>query len=179
MMITVRWVKFMLKQKRKRQNQTPLKGNLQDTRGLDASESNSWTGNDSMQARAFQHGHTPSKRHKIVLKNPPVVSFVFKKRKHWSYFLVTCGGWPFGPRFWPGCGGVRYLRWVRGCMRVWWAGATVALGCFGLLTLVLLLANSRRIVWGKSGSNRTPCCRQRPSPKTKKEKTIEVKWWSI
>lgn len=33
------------------------------------------------------------------------------------------------------------------------------LGCgFGLLTLVLLLANSKRIVWGISGSKRTPCC---------------------
>ena len=30
--------------------------------------------------------------------------------------------------------------------------------CLGLLTLVLLLANSSRIVWGRSGSNRTPCC---------------------
>ena len=31
--------------------------------------------------------------------------------------------------------------------------------CFGLLTLVLLFANSRRIVCGRSGSKRTPCCR--------------------
>ncbi len=30
--------------------------------------------------------------------------------------------------------------------------------CFGLVTLVLLLANSRRRVCGRSGSNRTPCC---------------------
>lgn len=30
--------------------------------------------------------------------------------------------------------------------------------CLGLLTLVLLFANSSRIVWGRSGSNRTPCC---------------------
>lgn len=29
--------------------------------------------------------------------------------------------------------------------------------CFGLLTLVFDLANSNRIGWGKSGSNRTPC----------------------
>jgi hypothetical protein len=32
-------------------------------------------------------------------------------------------------------------------------------GCFGLLTLVLLLANSSLMVWGKSGSKRTPCCK--------------------
>jgi hypothetical protein len=32
--------------------------------------------------------------------------------------------------------------------------------CLGLLTFVLLLANSRRIVWGISGSNLTPCCKK-------------------
>lgn len=48
---------------------------------------------------------------------------------------------------------------VIGCNRV---GCVAAIGgdcCFGLLTFVLLLANSRRIVWGKSGSNLTPCCK--------------------
>ena len=32
--------------------------------------------------------------------------------------------------------------------------------CLGLLTLVLLFANSSRMVWGKSGSKRTPCCKR-------------------
>lgn len=40
------------------------------------------------------------------------------------------------------------------------AGAAVATAGFGLLTFVLLLANSSRIVCGMSGSNRTPCCEQ-------------------
>lgn len=59
-------------------------------------------------------------------------------------------------------GGV-YLRPVSGCIRPWCVlGVTFALaGCFGLLTLVLLLANSSRMVCGMSGSNRTPCCRNR------------------
>jgi len=56
-----------------------------------------------------------------------------------------------------------YLRPVSGCIRPWCVlGVTFALaGCFGLLTLVLLLANSSRMVCGMSGSNRTPCCRNR------------------
>lgn len=56
---------------------------------------------------------------------------------------------------------VRYLRPVSGCIRPWCVlGVTFALaGCFGLLTFVLLLANSSRMVCGMSGSNRTPCCR--------------------
>lgn len=55
----------------------------------------------------------------------------------------------------------RYLRPVSGCIRPWCVlGVTFALaGCFGLLTFVLLLANSSRMVCGMSGSNRTPCCR--------------------
>lgn len=54
-----------------------------------------------------------------------------------------------------------YLRPVSGCIRPWCVlGVTFALaGCFGLLTFVLLLANSSRMVCGMSGSNRTPCCR--------------------
>jgi len=41
-----------------------------------------------------------------------------------------------------------------GCISA--CGATI---CLGLLTFVLDLANSNRMVWGRSGSNRTPCCR--------------------
>ncbi len=59
-----------------------------------------------------------------------------------------------------------YLRPVRGCTRGAWVTAAAAaaaaaedgVGCFGLLTLVLLFANSSLIVWGRSGSKRTPCC---------------------
>jgi hypothetical protein len=52
-----------------------------------------------------------------------------------------------------------YLRpAVSGCINAGCAAA-VAWGCgFGLLTFVLLFANSKRIVWGISGSKRTPCC---------------------
>lgn len=58
-------------------------------------------------------------------------------------------------------GAIWYLRPVSGCIRPWCVlGVTFALaGCFGLLTFVLLLANSSRMVCGMSGSNRTPCCR--------------------
>ena len=63
----------------------------------------------------------------------------------------------------------KYLRPVSGCTRGEWAcdmeaaaAAAAAAedgdGCLGLLTLVLLLANSSLMVWGKSGSKRTPCC---------------------
>ena len=40
------------------------------------------------------------------------------------------------------------------------AAAAAAAGdtCLGLLTLVLLLANSSLMVCGRSGSKRTPCC---------------------
>ena len=61
-----------------------------------------------------------------------------------------------------------YLRPASGCTS--WACETAAAaaaaetedgdGCFGLLTLVLLLANSSLMVWGKSGSKRTPCCKR-------------------
>lgn len=55
----------------------------------------------------------------------------------------------------------RYLRPVSGCINAGCAaGAAVATAGFGLLTFVLLLANSSRIVCGISGSNRTPCCEQ-------------------
>lgn len=55
----------------------------------------------------------------------------------------------------------RYLRPVRGCINAGCvAGAAVATAGLGLLTFVLLLANSSRIVCGMSGSNRTPCCEQ-------------------
>ena len=54
-----------------------------------------------------------------------------------------------------------YLRPVRGCTRggceIELAGLTT---CFGLLTLVLDFANSSLMVWGKSGSNLTPCCKK-------------------
>ena len=64
---------------------------------------------------------------------------------------------------------VSYLRPVRGCTSggcdtaaAAWAAACAAaaeagLICLGLLTFVLLLANSSLIVWGRSGSKRTPC----------------------
>ena len=63
-----------------------------------------------------------------------------------------------------------YLRPVRGCTSggcVIVPAMVAGLCCLGLLTLVLLLANSSLIVWGRSGSNRTPCCkREKPD-----------KWW--
>lgn len=56
---------------------------------------------------------------------------------------------------------VWYLRPVSGCINAGCAaGAAVATAGFGLLTFVLLLANSSRMVCGMSGSNRTPCCEQ-------------------
>lgn len=48
---------------------------------------------------------------------------------------------------------------VSGCMRVGCELVRLAEGCLGLLTLVLLFANSSLIVCGISGSKRTPCCR--------------------
>ena len=63
----------------------------------------------------------------------------------------------------------RYLRPVSGCTRGACETAAAAAaaaaaedgdGCLGLLTLVLLLANSSLMVWGKSGSKRTPCCKK-------------------
>ena len=53
----------------------------------------------------------------------------------------------------------KYSRPVRGCSNVGCgaaAGGELLFCCLGLLTLVLLLANSSRIVCGMSGSNRTP-----------------------
>lgn len=53
-----------------------------------------------------------------------------------------------------------YLRPVSGCINAGCAVAVAVLGCgLGLLTFVLLLANSKRMVWGMSGSKRTPCCK--------------------
>lgn len=53
-----------------------------------------------------------------------------------------------------------YLRPVSGCINAGCVAVVAALGCgLGLLTFVLLLANSKRIVWGISGSKRTPCCK--------------------
>ena len=51
---------------------------------------------------------------------------------------------------------------MRGCTSCGWVmdvAIVAGIICFGLLTLVLLLANSNRMVWGRSGSNRTPCCK--------------------
>lgn len=56
------------------------------------------------------------------------------------------------------CGGA-YLRPVRGCIRAGCEVAAAAAGCLGLLTFVLLFANSKRMVCGISGSNLTPCCK--------------------
>lgn len=54
---------------------------------------------------------------------------------------------------------IKYLRPVSGCINAGCAAVVAVLGCgFGLLTFVLLFANSKRIVWGISGSKRTPCC---------------------
>ena len=61
-----------------------------------------------------------------------------------------------------------YLRPVSGCTSGACETAAAAAaaaaedgdGCLGLLTLVLLLANSSLMVWGKSGSKRTPCCKR-------------------
>ena len=53
-----------------------------------------------------------------------------------------------------------YLRPVSGCTSggcVRAGGATI---CLGLLTFVLDFANSNRMVWGRSGSNLTPCCKK-------------------
>lgn len=53
-----------------------------------------------------------------------------------------------------------YLRPVSGCINAGCEAVVAVLGCgLGLLTFVLLLANSKRIVWGISGSKRTPCCK--------------------
>ena len=51
-----------------------------------------------------------------------------------------------------------YLRPVSGCTMGCWVTALVFTTCLGLLTFVLDLANSSLMVWGRSGSNRTPCC---------------------
>ena len=53
-----------------------------------------------------------------------------------------------------------YLRPVRGCTSGGCDRAGGATICLGLLTFVLDLANSNRMVWGRSGSNRTPCCKK-------------------
>ena len=52
----------------------------------------------------------------------------------------------------------KYSRPVRGCSNVGWGAAAGGelFCCLGLLTFVLLLANSSRIVCGMSGSNLTP-----------------------
>ena len=54
-----------------------------------------------------------------------------------------------------------YLRPVSGCTSGGWVTACGARICLGVETLVFDLANSRRIVWGRSGSNLTPCCKTR------------------
>lgn len=48
--------------------------------------------------------------------------------------------------------GGAYLRPVRGCIRAGCEVAAAAAGCLGLLTFVLLFANSKRMVCGISGS---------------------------
>lgn len=50
------------------------------------------------------------------------------------------------------------LRPGKGCIMVGCGAAAGGSCCFGLLTFVLLFANSSRMVWGMSGSNLTPCC---------------------
>ena len=55
---------------------------------------------------------------------------------------------------------IRYinLRPGNGCIIVGWGAAAGGSCGLGLLTLVLLLANSSLMVCGMSGSNLTPCC---------------------
>ena len=65
--------------------------------------------------------------------------------------LASCGSWTVS---W--C----YLRPVRGCTSGGCVTACGAIICLGLLTFVLDLANSSRMVWGRSGSNLTPCCKK-------------------
>jgi len=48
---------------------------------------------------------------------------------------------------------------VRGCTSGGCVTACGAIICLGLLTFVLDLANSSLMVWGRSGSNLTPCCK--------------------
>lgn len=70
-----------------------------------------------------------------------------------------------------------YLRPVSGCTSGACDTAAAAAaaaaedgdGCLGLLTLVLLLANSSLMVCGKSGSNRTPCCKVQKVARFKSE----------
>ena len=46
----------------------------------------------------------------------------------------------------------------KGCIIAGWGAAAGGSCGLGLLTLVLLLANSSLMVCGMSGSKRTPCC---------------------
>jgi hypothetical protein len=65
-----------------------------------------------------------------------------------------------------------YLRPVRGCTSggcVIVPAMVAGLCCLGLLTLVLLLANSSLIVWGRSGSNLTPCWKREKPDKSEGE----------
>jgi hypothetical protein len=68
-----------------------------------------------------------------------------------------------------------FERPVSGCTRggcdMEVTGLTRADCALGLLTFVLDLANSKRIVWGRSGSNLTPCCN-----KTRREDVIPGLW---
>jgi hypothetical protein len=54
---------------------------------------------------------------------------------------------------------IKYLRPVKGCRSAEWCGRAAAGGDanLGLLTFVLVFANSNRIVCGRLGSKRTPC----------------------
>ena len=54
--------------------------------------------------------------------------------------------------------GFMYLRVPNG-RKAAWGAVLLLLLVLGLVTLVLLFANSSLRVWGRSGSNRTPCCK--------------------
>ena len=73
--------------------------------------------------------------------------------------------------------GGAYLRPVRGCIRAGCEVAAAAAGCLGLLTFVLLFANSKRMVCGISGSNLTPCCKESPKLVKWKGVTVVRKGW--
>lgn len=82
-------------------------------------------------------------------------------------WLVVCSDY-FGGRYKSSLL-IKYLRPVSGCINAGCAAVVAVLGCgFGLLTFVLLFANSKRIVWGISGSKRTPCCKCQSSKRERK-----------
>ena len=64
--------------------------------------------------------------------------------------------WLFLSMWYKRCVVIGYLRPVMGWISVGWVAAGWGLCCLGLVTFVLLFANSNLNVCGRSGSNRTP-----------------------